>query len=285
MTFISEMDPATGLIDAGAALETGLELAQGYASANPFPHVVIDDFLPGPVAEMCIAEFDRSRNDEQVTFNRAQERLKRQYKPDELSQNVRNLFYSFNSRPFIRVLENITGIKGLIPDPYFLGGGFHEISNGGHLSVHADFNHHKMMNLERRINVLIYLNRDWRDEYGGQLELWDNDMKAAVVSVVPVLNRCVIFNTTSHSNHGNPHPVAHPDDVSRKSIALYYYTSTWTEEKRSHTTQFRPRKGTGDAPDWSVRRSELIEDFVPPIVRRGFAKVRRTIRSGGRAAK
>ena len=278
MTFLSEMDPASGLLDAEAARDTGLELAAGYQAATPFPHIVIEDFLPRPIVDKCVAEFDRSRKEDAVMFDRAQERLKRQYKPDELSEDVRNLFYAFNSRPFLRVLENITGIAGLIPDPYFLGGGFHEISNGGHLSVHADFNHHKMMNLERRINVLIYLNEGWRDDYGGQLELWDDGMRECVRSVVPELNRCVIFNTTSNSNHGNPHVVNHPDGLSRKSIALYYYTSTWTDEKRSHTTQFRPRKGTGDAPDWSIRRSELIEDLVPPIVWRGLAKVRRAVR-------
>src|SRR3954451_19085559 len=92
----------------------------------------------------------------------------------------------------------MTGIKGPIPDPYFLGGGLHEISEGGHLSMHADFNHHTPLNLERRINMLIYLNKDWKDEYGGQLELWDSEMTKKYHSIVPVFNRCVIFNSTRH---------------------------------------------------------------------------------------
>lgn len=277
MAFIDGMDPQTGLIDPSTSREKGRELHGEYSSADPFPNIVIDDFLPRPVVDMCIAEFDRSRRDDQRVFNRSQERLKRQFKPDEMSPDARNLFYSFNSRPFLHIMENITGIKGLIPDPYFQGGGFHEISTGGHLSMHADFNHHKLMNLERRINVLIYLNDDWRDEYGGQLELWDADMNGCVKSVVPEANRCVIFNTTSFSNHGNPHPVTHPEGRTRKSIALYYYTATWGDEKRAHTTQFRQRPGTGDERDWAVRRRELYEDLVPPIVRRGLAKARRAV--------
>ena len=140
-----------------------------------------------------------------------------------MTNPVRRLFYSFNSKPFIRVLENITNINGLIPDPYFLGAGFHEIGQGGHLSVHVDFNHHKVMNLERRINVLIYLNKDWDKTCGGQLELWNKDVSKSVKSVVPAFNRCVIFNTTDWSYHGNPEPVKHPAGVTRKSIALYYY--------------------------------------------------------------
>ena len=85
--------------------------------------------------------------------------------------------------------------------------------------MHADFNHHKLMNLERRINVLIYLNKDWRDEFGGQLELWDSGITRCFHTIVPSFNRCVMFNTTSESMHGNPRPVNHPDRVPRRSIA------------------------------------------------------------------
>jgi hypothetical protein len=278
MTFLQEMDPATGLIDAARARETDRGLSEAYNAAKPFPHIVIDDFLPRPVLDMCLREFKTEGQEGATQYDRPQERLKREYKPDQMSEGPRNLFYSFNSRPFITILENITGIKGLIPDPYFSGGGFHEIQTGGYLGVHADFNHHKLLNVERRINVLIYLNEDWRDEYGGQLELWDEGMRECVKSVVPVMNRCVIFNTTSNSNHGNPHPVRHPDGRSRKSIALYYYTATWDDLKRSHTTQFRSRPGTEDKADLEVRRKELIRDFVPPILYRAARKVGQTIR-------
>lgn len=271
MTFLVEMDPTTGLIEADRVREKGKDLNATYDAGYPFPHIMIDDFMPRPLIDKCIAEIEAGQRDTR-SYDRAQERFKSEFKPDEMSQDTRNLFYTFNSRPFIRILENITGIRGLIPDPYFLGAGFHEIKTGGHLSIHADFNHHKLMNVERRINVLIYLNDDWSDEFGGQLELWEDDMSKSVKSFVPVANRCVIFNTTSDSNHGNPNPVNHPDGRSRKSIALYYYTSTWGDEKRSHTTQFRPRHGTVDKPDWTVRRRELINDLMPPMLRRALTK-------------
>ena len=186
-------------------------------------------------------------------FDRNQERLKESFHPDILHPAVRELFYSFNSRPFIRIVENITGIKGLIPDPYFLGGGFHRMSQGGHLSMHADFNHHKPMNLERRVNVLIYLNKGWRPEYGGQFELWDPEMTKCVHSIVPIFNRCVIFNTTWESMHGNPQPINHPDGLPRRSIALYYYTATWDDMKRDYTTQFQVRPKSADSMDWQIK--------------------------------
>jgi hypothetical protein len=264
-----------GLISCGNINQVGRDLRDAYLAASPFPHVVIDDFLPEDILEMCLAEFPASQGDGAHTFDRAQERLKTQFNPDTLSDNLRNLFYSFNSRPFIKILENITSIKGLVPDPYFLGGGFHEIGQGGHLSIHADFNHHKPMDLERRINVLIYLNKNWKDDYGGQLEFWDDDMKNCVQSVLPVFNRCVIFNTTSRSWHGNPNPVNHPDQITRKSIALYYYTATWSDTRREHTTQFRVRQGVDTKHDWQVQVRELADDLLPPIIRRNLTRLRR----------
>jgi hypothetical protein len=275
VTFFTATDPVKSQIDRSSARDLGADLAELYSAGDPFPHIVIDDFLPEPVLRRCLEEFGSDAGNSGRQYDRDQERLKKEYRPDELSPAVRNLFYTFNSLPFIRVIENISGIKGLIPDPYFRGGGFHEISNGGHLSVHADFNHHVSMNLERRINLLIYLNDGWEDAYGGQLELWANDMSKCVKSIVPVFNRAVMFNTTSFSNHGNPTPVNHPAGQTRKSIALYYYTATWDDTKRSHTTQFRARAGTADKPDWRVRGRELYQDVMPPIIRRSISKLRK----------
>ncbi len=274
MAYLAEMDPETGFLDPDAVRGKGRDMAEAYNAAAPFPHAVIDDFLPAELLELCLAEFPTALGSGGVDYDRDQERLKSQFNPDNLSLKTRTIFYAFNSKPFIHVLENITGIKGLIPDPYFLGAGFHNIATGGHLSVHADFNHHKPMNLERRINVLIYLNKDWSDEYGGQLELWDDTMQNKVQSVVPMFNRCVIFNTTSNSYHGNPQPVAHPRNISRKSIALYYYTSTWSAAKREHTTQFKARPGQADKPDLQVKLKELMVDITPPIIRRSLTKLK-----------
>lgn len=280
MTFLSEMNWKTGFIDAETVQEKGRELSDNYNRAEPFPHIVIDEFLPRPIIDMCLAEFDRARHDKQTLYNAAQERFKREFKPDELSDGPRRLFYAFNSRPFIQIIENITGINGLIPDPYYLGGGFHEIHTGGHLSIHADFNHHQMMHLERRINVLIYLNDDWSDQFGGQLELWDKEMKRCHWSILPLANRCVIFNTTSESNHGNPNAVNHPDGRSRKSIALYYYTATWAPDKRDHNTLFRARPGTADAGNRVISKMiELTRDLAPPLLWRTAAKMRRALQT------
>ncbi|SAL73389.1 hypothetical protein AWB69_08999 [Caballeronia udeis] len=280
MAYLDVMDAKTAFISPENARDKGTELQEAYVGASPFPHTVIDNFLPDELAQRILDSFASSEGGDDLnqSYERAQERFKTSYHPDTLDPELRAIFYAFNSRPFLKVVENLTGVKGLIPDPYFFGGGLHEINQGGHLSMHADFNHHKPLNIERRINLLIYLNKDWKDEYGGQLELWDAAMTKKYHSIVPIFNRCVIFNTTSNSMHGNPHPVSHPDKVSRKSVALYYYTATWDGSKRSHTTQFKVRPGSGDQQDWTIKLRELKDDLVPPIVNRKMGNLMRRLK-------
>ena len=267
MSYLKMINSQSGpMFDPGESEGRGLELRERYCQAMPYPHVVIDDFLPTSVLEKCLEKFPQQQSTGDSSFDRPQERLKFQYNPDSLDINVRTLFYALNSAPFLKVLQNITGIQGLIPDPYFIGGGLHEIRNGGHLSVHADFNHHTILDLERRINILIYLNRDWKEDYGGQLELWNNEMTVCQQSISPSFGRCVMFNTTSSSNHGNPRVVSNPLAISRKSLALYYYTATWSEEKIEHTTQFRKRGGTSDKLDMKIKTSEFMREVLPPIL-------------------
>lgn len=277
VSYLEIVDLKHGLFDTEAMKTKGLELQEKYRAASPFPHIVIDDFLPASILDLCLEQFPKTADPDSRTFDRDQERYKTSYNPDYLSPEIRSFFYSLNSRPFVQFLENLTGIKGLIPDPFFIGGGFHETRNGGHLSVHADFNLHKPMRLERRINVLIYLNRDWTLEHGGALELWDEKMESRVETVVPVLGRCVVFSTNETSHHGHPAPVNHPDGTPRRSIALYYYTATWDETSRSKTTQFKTRKGTKDAADWRVRRDEMIAEFLPPAMSRPVFRALRKI--------
>jgi hypothetical protein len=280
VSYLEITDPRYGQFDAEALRKKGLELRETYQNAEPFPHIAIDDFLPASILDLCLAEFPTKADPDSRTFDRDQERFKTSFNPDYLTPAVRAFFYSLNSRPFLQFLENLSGIKGLIPDPFFLGGGFHETREGGHLSVHADFNHHKLMDLERRLNVLIYLNRDWRLEYGGGLELWDEKMERCVRAIEPEFGRCVVFSTTGDSYHGHPAPIAHPQKKPRRSIALYYYTATWTDDSRAKTTQFRARKGSKDQADWRVRREELLTEYLPPALAR---PVIRTLRKRGKS--
>ncbi|PLW90024.1 MAG: hypothetical protein C0154_08745 [Mucilaginibacter sp.] len=181
-----------------------------------------------------------------------------------------------NSQPFLEFLQELTGIKEvLISDPYFDGGGYHEIKPGGFLKVHADFNKNNYTQLDRRINVLVYLNKDWQESYGGHFELWNEDMTKASKKILPLFNRMAIFSTTSTSYHGHPDPLTCPADRSRKSFALYYYSNGRPASelpKDDHLTLFVGRAGVKDDttdPQFRTFKSRFktaVRLLTPPIV-------------------
>ena len=248
----------------------GASYAEKYQSAEPYPHICIDNFLPMEFIENVRADLD-SLPEAQRSFESEQEKLKSQYSPDRMPDFSRHLFQAFNARPFILFLEEMTGIKGLIPDPYFMGAGIHRTLNGGYLDIHADFNVHSHMRVERRLNVLIYLNPPWKEEWGGSFEVWDKGMENKVASFAPTENRMCCFSTGSDTWHGNPEPVNHPDGLPRLSIALYYYTATWDDSRLEHTTLFKPRPGSNDVSDARARRARMVQDVLPPVLYRRVA--------------
>lgn len=258
-------DPETLLLSPDAARAAAEPAAAAYQAAQPYPHAAFDDFLPPAILHRVRAEL-AALPEAETSFNRPQEANKASYLPERLPAYTRNLFYALNARPFVMFLEQLTGIPGLIPDPWFAGGGVHVIGTGGHLDIHADFNHHARLNLERRLNVLIYLNEDWRADWGGSFEIWDKPMEHRVASFVPLFNRMVCFSTGSDTWHGNPAPVNHPQGLPRMSLALYYYTATWDSTRKGHTTLFRPRPGSADRADRQTARREFLQDVLPPVV-------------------
>ncbi|MBI4266031.1 MAG: 2OG-Fe(II) oxygenase [Acidobacteria bacterium] len=153
---------------------------------------------------------------------------------------TRRVCAELNGGRFLAFLEKLTGITGLIADPHLRGGGLHEIERGGLLGVHADFNYYERLNLWRRLNLLVYLNADWDEAWGGHLELWDRDGRACVTRIAPLFNRAVLFDTSNFSYHGHPHPLNVPEGGSRKSLALYYYTVDYpySSDNKPHSTVF-----------------------------------------------
>ena len=213
-------------LDAETAFAIGQTQMDDYAFAYPFCHAVIEGFLPNNLAEQILTHFPVEPKAHDKIYQKGYGgQFKRQVQPTDCDEFTRGVFAFFNSASMLRFLEGITNIQGLLPDPYFAGGGFHEISTGGLLGIHADFRVNEGLQLIRRVNVLIYLNKDWQDSYGGKLELWDKAMSHKAKEIAPLFNRCVIFNTDVDSFHGHPEPLTTPPHITRKSIALYYYTA------------------------------------------------------------
>ena len=212
------------LFDARALGSVAAERHDEYVSARPFPHVVLDGLLNEDMLHEVLAEFPTPNDAMWRSFDSPLERKLATNESWQAGEATARVLAELNSGPFIDFLENLTGIKGLTPDPHFIGGGLHQIEPEGHLAVHADFNRHERTGLERRLNVLVYLNQDWNAEYAGALELWDRHMRQCEVTVTPYFNRCVVFSTTRTSYHGHPEPLRCPAGQTRKSIATYYYS-------------------------------------------------------------
>lgn len=249
-----------------------------YAENRPFPHIVIDDFLPADVAGNIFSIFPAPDAQKWDQYDKEHE-VKLQISDDrQMNPYLRDVLYQFNSATVIDFLEELTGIPGLIPDPHFEGGGLHQIQPGGFLDVHVDFNYHHRLKLDRRLNLILYLNKEWKDEYHGHLELWNRDMTECVQRIAPVFNRCVIFSTTDFSYHGHPDVLQCPPGMTRKSLALYYYSNGRPAEERSdaHSTIFRNRPGENSSEKVSAshKLKRTLKRFVPPIVIDALAALR-----------
>jgi hypothetical protein len=269
-------------LDPAEARRIGEELSSSYCFAEPFPHIVLDNFLPPAVARMALENFPKERLKSDHVFEMGYAGLhKRQIFPEECNANARALFHFFNSRPMLEFVEGLSTIESLIPDPHFHGGGFHETSAGGKLGIHADFRINDRLHLERRMNLIVYLNEDWNDDWNGCLELWDRKMTRKEKTVSPIFNRCVIFNTDADSFHGHPDPVTCPEGVFRRSMALYYYTASREiyKEVPNTGTLYAARPGE-DAQNQKETRSLRLEQHIrawtpPALLRHALAVKRR----------
>lgn len=212
-----------------------------YISAEPFPHIALDGLFDDAALDAALAEFPTRESMQWVEFDSPLEKkLGYYHERSHVSDELRAFLLEMNSFEMLLWLEALTGIDGLIPDPYFGGGGVHQIEPGGFLKIHADFNVHPKLKLDRRLNMLVYLNKDWREEWGGHLELWDRQRQGCVKKIAPLFNRTVIFSTSDTSFHGHPQPLMAPAGVTRKSVSLYYYTAGRPSDERSapHDTLF-----------------------------------------------
>ena len=192
-----------------------------YICADPFAHIIIDNFFDDNFLNRILNEFpDLAVQRKTKNYSNLNEVKFGNNEYNDFPKNIKFLFNFLNSEFFLNFLQKITSIKEkLIADPELNGGGLHQIKNGGLLKIHSDFNRHPTLELDRRLNVLIYLNKNWDDDYGGHLEFWDKDMQFCKKKISPIFNRMVIFSTTDFSNHGHPDPLNCPVEISRKSIA------------------------------------------------------------------
>ncbi|MBT5665376.1 MAG: 2OG-Fe(II) oxygenase [Rhodospirillaceae bacterium] len=245
-------------------------MAAAFADAEPFPHMVIDDFLDVGACAAILEEFDRpDETDIWGHYVHYNERKLGATQLDKMGPRTQAVVRELSSPKFLAWLERMTGISGLIPDPELDGGGLHKIERGGYLNIHVDFLAHTThRNWSRQLNLLIYLNRDWDESYGGALELWDKNMTRRVREAAPLFNRCIIFPTTPGSYHGHPTPLSCPEGESRKSLALYYFRDEGKPQRLTPTNyRARPEEpfwkhGLVAADRWALRAYSFMKRYV-----------------------
>ncbi len=266
------------ILDLARLQENTEELAITYRGARPFGHVVLDDFLEPDAAQRAMEELSALDQENWNSYVHINERKFSHTEPTSWGSTLQSILEELNSSEFVGFLEGLTGIDNLFADPSLEGGGLHQSTTGGYLNIHADFTvhpHHR--NWRRRVNLLLYLNEDWRPGYGGDLELWTTDMKRREKVIAPLGNRAVIFTTDADSFHGHPEPMTCPPGVARRSLALYYFSLEVQPLVRS--TEYRARPGDGvhsamiyadkqllRAYDWAKRRLGLSDDAAFKIL-------------------
>jgi len=258
--------PLTFQFDRASLRAQAESLKSSWSSASPFPHIVVDNLFPPEVLDAVLCEYPEPEDVDWQRFNAPTEVKLAIADTSQMGPVTRHLLNELNGQVFIEFLETVTGIKGLIPDPHLWGGGLHQIRKGGYLKVHADFNRHKHLKLDRRLNALVYLNKNWPESYRGELELWDKTMTACGQRIRPLFNRMVVFATTDFTYHGHPDPLACPPDRARRSLALYYYSNGRPPEEVTpdHTTLFKHRPGE----NYAMKRNwkDSVKRWVPPAI-------------------
>jgi Rps23 Pro-64 3,4-dihydroxylase Tpa1-like proline 4-hydroxylase len=206
-----------------------------FLSNEPFHHIVFDDFIKKDIIENVYHEIINIPSFYYDCNEHDYVQIKKQGLSnfEKFPKHVQNLVTYFNSPDMILYLQKLTNIPNLLPDPELFGGGIHKTNKDGHLAIHADFNIHPHTGYHRRLNLLLYLNPIWKDEWNGHLELWNKSMTKCEQKIAPLLNRVVIFRITDDAFHGHPEPLKTENNVSRYSLAFYYYTKDRPESEKN----------------------------------------------------
>ncbi len=242
-------------------------LAQRYAAADPYPHIVLDDFFDPRTLDWVQDDFPKDGDRDWIRWDTENEIKQTSRGISSLSPATQLLFLQLCSEPFMKRLEAITGVEGLVWDPMFCGAGLHESFRGGWLNMHADWTGHPELPLVRRLNLIIYLNREWETAWNGALTLSDPDGVRPDARVEPLFNRAVLFPTTDRTLHGFPEPIQCPVDRSRRSISVYYWSAD--PEALGDATYIKWLPSNGD-----TRLRAFLRSFAPPVLLRAAARLR-----------
>jgi len=212
---------------------------QKFLSGKPFEHVVIDNFFNDEYAELLYNNFPDVADKNWFSYWNP---IEKKYAMNNFSESeiYNNLFLELQSNDTLELVKKISGINNLEIDKHLHGAGVHYHPKGGKLDMHLDYSIHPISGKERRVNLIIYMNKNWKDEYHGDVQFWNKEFTECESNIYPVFNRAVLFRTSDISWHGLPTPINCPSDMRRKSIAIYYVSEPRENVTHRKKASFRP---------------------------------------------
>lgn len=198
-------------------------LSDQFSSAKPDPLIVLDNFLPTSSAEKMFVESISLSPQLWTEFTRNNSHMKECTKL-EVMPEAYNLVSALHSQMFLKWLESVTNITGLIPDPFLIGAGYSKSFKNDILNVHTDFNWNDQLRLHRALSLIVYLTPDWNIEWGGNLNFYDHNNQEVISSISCLFNRCVIWKYHKRGFH-SVDKITCPDAVQRTTFRVFYYQS------------------------------------------------------------
>lgn len=241
------------------------EMRKQFRNAEPYPHIVIENFLDEETAQSLYENFPKMSS-LRKHYKGLNEQKSEGSSFETYHGSFLNVVEDLRSKEFIHFLEEMTGIDNLSIPADHRGSGVHQGENGSFLDVHVDFSVHPVLNLHRRLNVLIFLNKDWTYDYGGRVEMWDPEVKTLVKEYIPGFNRCVIFECSETSFHGYD-KITVPEGETRKSIYSYFYSPV-AEGVRYHDTIFKARPSESNMKRVKTNLKESLKNGVKRTMRK-----------------
>jgi hypothetical protein len=207
-------------------------LRNQFLSAKPFEHIIIDNFLEESYAEK-LSELFPKLND---SWHEYKNPIEVKYAFDNINSlptELKNYFYYLSTNEITDIIKSITTIDDLQYDEYLHGAGIHLHPRYGRLNIHLDYEKHPYSGKERRLNIILFMSKDWNTNWNGANELWNSDVSKCIAKTEIKFNRAILFKTNDISWHGLPDKILCPENVFRKSLA-YYYVSPLNNKKLEH---------------------------------------------------
>ncbi len=233
-----------------------------FFSTKPFKHLYIDEALSNILLNDCLKHFPSESSNNWIKTNDKDVEIK--YRSNwqsefDIPNGIIDVVRILNSSLILKAISETFNIKKLMPDPYFTGGGLNLTKKNGKLDVHVDGNYHDASGLNRRINVILFLNKKWKKDWLGEFGLYDKTGKKCEKKIEPLFNRLLIFDTHDFSYHGLPEPVNFPKKYPRRSIILYYYTK---ESRPKNKTKFtKPHSALWVSKNYKDKRGKSTRKF------------------------